>query len=69
MKSNFTSHAGWVSAVSWSPAIDNQFISASFDNVLKLWDLRSAKAPLYDMEGHEDKVGDLTEFPANPGLV
>ncbi|XP_003747633.1 ribosome biogenesis protein WDR12 homolog [Galendromus occidentalis] len=56
VKSNFTSHTGWVSSVCWSPSIENQFISASYDNILKLWDLRSAKAPLYDMEGHEDKI-------------
>ncbi|OQR78573.1 ribosome biogenesis protein WDR12-like [Tropilaelaps mercedesae] len=56
VKASFTSHVGWVSAVCWSPTISTQFISASFDSATKLWDTRSTKASLYDMEAHEDRV-------------
>ncbi|ELT91178.1 hypothetical protein CAPTEDRAFT_178717 [Capitella teleta] len=56
VKSTFTSHTAWVSSVSWSPCHPNQFISGSYDAILKLWDTRSPKAPLYDMTGHEDKI-------------
>lgn len=56
VKGNYSSHSGWVSAVHWSPTFDNQFISASYDGVLKLWDTRSCRASLYDMEGHEERL-------------
>ncbi|XP_074659393.1 ribosome biogenesis protein WDR12 homolog isoform X2 [Tubulanus polymorphus] len=54
--STFTSHTGWVTSVSWSQHNPNLFISGSYDSVLKLWDVRSPKAPMYDMTGHEDRV-------------
>lgn len=56
VKCSYTSHAGWVSAVHWAPNSEHQFISGSYDTLMKLWDARSPKAPLYDMSGHEDKV-------------
>ncbi|XP_022643463.1 ribosome biogenesis protein WDR12 homolog [Varroa jacobsoni] len=56
VKANFTSHSGWVTAVCWSPAQATQFISSSYDTLVKLWDTRSTKTPLYDMQGHEDRI-------------
>ncbi|KAK3592982.1 hypothetical protein CHS0354_023207, partial [Potamilus streckersoni] len=56
VKCTYTSHTAWVSSVAWSPANENQFISGSYDNLMKLWDRRSPKAPLYNMGGHEDKI-------------
>lgn len=56
VKSTFTSHVGWVSTVRWSTTHDSLFISGGHDGVLKLWDYRSPKAPLYDMTGHSDKI-------------
>ncbi|XP_078084828.1 ribosome biogenesis protein wdr12 isoform X2 [Mustelus asterias] len=53
---SLTSHNGWVTAVKWSPIHENQLISGSFDKLVKLWDVRSSKAPLYDMNAHEDRV-------------
>ncbi|CAI9727768.1 biogenesis WDR12 homolog [Octopus vulgaris] len=56
VKNSFSSHRGWVSSVCWSPNSENHFISGSYDMLLKLWDVRSPKAPLYNMTGHEEKI-------------
>lgn len=56
MKNTFTSHTQWVQAVRWSKTEENLFISGGYDNLVKLWDWRSPKAPLFDLAGHDDKV-------------
>lgn len=57
VKSAYTSHTGWVTCCDWR-GDDNgiQFLSGSHDNVLKLWDLRSFKTPLFDLSGHTDRI-------------
>lgn len=54
----FTSHSGWVSCVAFTQRPDH-FVSGGYDNLVKLWDLRSPKACLYDLIGHKDKVLDV----------
>lgn len=56
VKSSLTHHTGWVSSVAWSPNNENLLLSGSYDAVGKLWDLRSATAPLYNLSGHEEKI-------------
>lgn len=56
VKAMFTSHVGWVTAVAWSPENEQHFVSGSHDNLVKMWDTRSYKTPLYDLKGHADKV-------------
>lgn len=56
VKMTFSSHQAWVSSVAWSPTSDIHFISGSYDNVVKHWDIRSPKTSLYDLIGHKDKV-------------
>ncbi|GFN73742.1 ribosome biogenesis protein wdr12 homolog [Plakobranchus ocellatus] len=56
MKGTYTSHGGWVSSVDWSKSDEHLFISGSHDCLMKLWDTRSPKAPLYNMIGQEDKI-------------
>ncbi len=56
VKAVYSSHQSWVSSIDWSSCNENQFISGSYDNVVKQWDIRSPNAPLYDLIGHEDKV-------------
>lgn len=67
MKSKFTSHTQWVMSVRWSTVNEHLFISGAYDNIVKLWDTRCPKAPLYDLVGHEDKV--LSCNWSNPELI
>ncbi|XP_032683439.1 ribosome biogenesis protein WDR12 homolog [Odontomachus brunneus] len=56
MKTMYTSHTQWVQCVRWSTVIEYLFISGAYDDIVKLWDTRSPKTPLFDLTGHEDKV-------------
>lgn len=58
VKNTFLGHTQWIQTVCWSTTDEHLFISGSYDNQVKLWDVRSSKAPLYDLIGHEDKVHD-----------
>jgi len=56
VKSVFTSHTGWCSAVQWATSRPNLFVSSSHDHLVKMWDQRSHKTPLFELTGHSDKV-------------
>ncbi|XP_034242429.1 ribosome biogenesis protein WDR12 homolog [Thrips palmi] len=56
VKSMFTSHTKWVQSVKWSTTDEHLFLSGAHDSQVLLWDSRSPKAPLYNLEGHDDKV-------------
>lgn len=56
VKQKFTSHTKWVPSVRWSTTAEHLFVSGGYDNFIKVWDVRSPRAPLYDLTGHEDKV-------------
>lgn len=56
VKNTYTSHTKWVQSVKWSTTDEHLFISGSHDSQVLLWDSRSPKAPLYNLEGHDDKV-------------
>uniref|UniRef100_A0A0K0FVP7 Ribosome biogenesis protein WDR12 (inferred by orthology to a human protein) n=2 Tax=Strongyloides TaxID=6247 RepID=A0A0K0FVP7_STRVS len=56
VKSSFQSHKSWISAVEWCNTKDHLFVTASYDNSIKLWDVRVPKVNLYDLFGHEDRV-------------
>lgn len=67
LKMKFTSHSQWVASVRWSTVNEHLFISGGYDNLVKFWDTRSPKAPLFDLMGHEDKV--LSCDWSNPELI
>lgn len=67
VKARFTSHKQWVVSVRWSTVNEYLFISGAYDNIVKFWDTRSPKAPLFDLLGHEDKV--LCCDWSNPKLI
>lgn len=56
VRAMFTSHVGWVSAVHWAEKQPNLFVSSSHDQMVKMWDQRSFKTPLFELTGHSDKV-------------
>lgn len=57
VKSAYTSHTGWITCCDWRGDDGGiQFLSGSHDNVLKMWDIRSFKTPLYDLSGHTDRI-------------
>ncbi len=56
VKSRFTSHTGWVTSLSWCSGEEHLFASCGHDSLVKTWDRRSTRTPLYDLRGHEDRV-------------
>lgn len=64
VKAAYSSHTGWISSVAWRTDSDHLFISGSFDTKIKQWDIRSTKAPLFDLIGHEGRI--LTVDWTNP---
>ncbi|XP_063901472.1 ribosome biogenesis protein WDR12 homolog [Zophobas morio] len=56
IKTTFTSHILWVSSVAWSRYDEHLFMSGGYDSCVKLWDSRSPRAPLYNLEGHQGQV-------------
>ena len=56
VKNTYTSHSGWISCVDWSKENENLFVSGSYDALMKMWDVRSNKTPLYEMSGHQDRI-------------
>ncbi|CAK9300246.1 unnamed protein product [Gordionus sp. m RMFG-2023] len=56
VKCAFSSHKGWVSCVKWSPNNINQFTSGSYDSIVKIWDVRSVKTPLFNLYGQKEKI-------------
>lgn len=67
VKAAYSSHTGWISSVKWQTNSDYLFISGSFDSKVKQWDIRSTKAPLFDLIGHEGRI--LTVDWTNPNYI
>lgn len=55
-KTTFTSHSLWVSSVAWSKYSEYLFMSGGYDSDVKMWDTRSPKASLYNLQGHIGQV-------------
>jgi len=56
VKSAYSSHQGWVTCVDWCEGSDTHFVSGSHDALLKMWDVRSTRTPLFDLSGHADRI-------------
>lgn len=56
VKTTFTSHSGWVSSVKWSNYDEHLFVAGDYNSSVKLWDTRSPRAPLYNLQGHDEQV-------------
>lgn len=46
-------HKGWVSSVAWCGAREHLLISGCFDGGVRLWDTRSPKVALHELQRHE----------------
>ncbi|CAB4055849.1 WDR12 [Lepeophtheirus salmonis] len=56
VQSTFSSHTGWITSVAWCVDRENLFVSGSHDKLVKMWDSRSYKTPLFDLSGHSERV-------------
>ncbi|KAJ6625037.1 Ribosome biogenesis protein WDR12 like, partial [Pseudolycoriella hygida] len=56
VKNSYLGHSQWIQSVCWSTTDENMFVSAGYDYQVKLWDVRSPKASLYDLKGHLEPV-------------
>lgn len=57
VKSTFKSHTNIASCLQMDPLQpDYNFISASYDKSLKLWDIRSPNVPIHDIVDHSSRV-------------
>ena len=45
-----------MTSVHWCRGNDHLFVSGSHDAMLKMWDVRACKTPLFDLKGHTDQV-------------
>ena len=45
-----------MTCVDWCSGSDTHFVSGSHDSLLKMWDVRSTKTPLFDLSGHSDRI-------------
>ncbi|VDL93326.1 unnamed protein product [Schistocephalus solidus] len=52
----FQGHTAWLSSVSWAPHRQDQFVTGSVDQSVRLWDTRNLASSLYDLIGHTDMV-------------
>jgi len=67
IKNMYSSHKGWVMSVCWSTTREHEFVSCGQDMLVKHWDARGPKVPLYDLQGHTDKV--LSCDWSNPEMI
>jgi len=56
VKSSLSFHRGWVSSLCFNPINKFQLLSTSFDKSAVLWDIRSNKTPIYEINAHTDRV-------------
>ncbi|KRY75556.1 Ribosome biogenesis protein WDR12 -like protein, partial [Trichinella pseudospiralis] len=56
VKGLFKSHQRWASSVDWSKSNVNLFLSSDYAGLLKLWDIRNAQSPLYDLKSTANKM-------------
>ncbi len=56
VRGRYTSHSGWVTSVCWCAGREHLFASGGHDGLVKLWDRRSARTPVFDLRGHQDRV-------------
>ena len=45
-----------MTCVDWCTGSDTHFVSGSHDALLKMWDVRSTRTPLFDLSGHSDRI-------------
>ena len=51
----YSSHTDWILSLAWSPESAHHLVTASQDNTLKLWDIRT-NVPLHTIDSHTEKV-------------
>lgn len=67
-KLSVAAHDADVMSLSFNPYVDYYVLSASTDKSVKLWDMRSFKAPVHTFHGHLDDATGVAWAPFSPSV-
>jgi len=62
-------HTSHVTSVEWLPGSDQQLVSASWDETVKLWSWKEDDTPMHSLVGHTGKVNSAVVSPDGDSII